>query len=90
MMQQFIANMSTLMLAVLIVLGIPMKYIVPILLIYKFIEIIIKKRTRSRKYGSNYKPYKYYNPKFREKQGRYSYVRRMDKTSQKNSKQRIL
>ncbi|CCY49956.1 MULTISPECIES: hypothetical protein [Clostridia] len=86
-----LSNIAALMLAILIVLGIPMKYLIIGTLIYKIIEIIIKKRTRSRKYGSKNNYYRYYNPKLREKQGRYSYYDgRMDKTSQKNFKQRIL
>lgn len=86
-----LSNVAAFILAVLLIVGVPMKYLIVGLLAYRFIEKLIKKRTRSRKYGSNYNTYRYYNPKLREKQGRYSYYDgRMDKTSQKNPKQRIL
>lgn len=53
------------------------------------ISKIKKNRTRKKYYGSHKYCYKYYNPKYRQGQGRDSYVR-MDKSTQKNLKQRIL
>ena len=54
------------------------------------ISKIKRNRTRKKFYGSHKYCYKYYNPKYRQGQGgRYSYVR-MDKSPQKNLKQRIL
>lgn len=58
-------------------------------IIIQLISNIKRNRTRKKYYGSKYNYYKYYNPKYREKQGRYSYVR-LDKTAQKDIKQRIL
>lgn len=58
-------------------------------IIIQLISNIKRNRTRKKYYGSKNNYYKYYNPKYREKQGRYSYVR-LDKTAQKDIKQRIL
>lgn len=64
------------------------KYVVWIFaasLIIYMIGCIKRQRTRKKYYGSKYNYYRYYNPKFREGQGRYPYVR-MDKAAQKNTK----